>query len=129
MNLSSEKVQDLPELPFSAEDWAATPKPVQEFVKSLIQRIPQLEAELAELRERVNRNSRNSSQPPSQDGPQVERNLVKSSPGGRRRGGQPGHSGWNRKLVPVEEVQEVQEIKPSICERCARELVGEDPEP
>ena len=51
-----------------AEDWARTPEAVRELVLSLIAHVQTLEAEIATLRERVNRNSGNSSQPPSSDG-------------------------------------------------------------
>ncbi len=53
---------------FSEQQWAQTPPAVQEFVLTLLVRVRELEAELAALREQVNRNSRNSSQPPSSDG-------------------------------------------------------------
>ena len=57
--------------PFSEEEWAHTPPAVQEFVLALIAHVQELETELSALRERVNRNSRNSSKPPSSDGPDV----------------------------------------------------------
>jgi len=52
-------------LPFTAEEWAQTPESVQGFVLSLLHRMQELEEEIGELKERVNRNSQNSSQPPS----------------------------------------------------------------
>ena len=52
-------------LPVSAEDWAQTPKSVQALVIGLLSRLQALEAEVACLREQLNRNSGNSSQPPS----------------------------------------------------------------
>jgi hypothetical protein len=51
-------------MPFSAEEWRQTPPAVQEFVLSLLARVEALEAEVVELREQLNRNSGNSSQPP-----------------------------------------------------------------
>jgi hypothetical protein len=59
------------QMPFSDEEWAQTPEAVQEFVLSLIVRVQALEAEVAALREQVNRNSRNSTKPPYRDGPEV----------------------------------------------------------
>ena len=50
---------------FSQREWAQTPLAVQEFVLALIARVQELEAEVSALREQVNRNSRNSSKPPS----------------------------------------------------------------
>lgn len=115
--------------PFSDEDWAQTPRTVQEFVLSLLAHVQALETELAALRERVNRNSRNSSQPPSSDGPAVPRQPRQRTTGRRKRGAQPGHKGTTRKLVPVEQVKEVQDVKPRTCRRCGQTLVGTDPTP
>lgn len=128
---SSEASQEtiLEQMPFTAEEWAQTPTAVQEFVLSLIARVQVLEAEVAVLREQLNRNSRNSSRPPSSDGPDVPRKPRQRAKSGRKRGGQPGHKGTTRKLVPVEQVKEVHHIKPGTCSRCRHELVGEDPEP
>jgi len=131
MAQSSETIQEAShqQLPFSDEEWAQTPKAVQEFVLSLLARIQAMEAELADLREQVNRNSRNSSQPPSSDGPQVPLQPRKRTKSGRRCGAQKGHKGTTRKLVPVGQVKEVRDVKPETCRHCGHELVGEDPEP
>src|SRR6266496_1603004 len=91
-------------------------------------RIATLEAEVAELKERLNRNSQNSSQPPSSDGPQVKRKPPRP-PSGRSRGGQPDHPWHPRTLVPVEQVAEVVVCKPPHCRRCGRGLGGTDPQP
>ena len=113
----------------SAEEWAETPRAVQEFVVALVAHVQALEAEIASLREQVNRNSRNSSRPPSSDGPEVPRKSRQGAEGGRKRGGQKGHKGAKRKLVPIEHVKEVHDIKPDVCGGCGHELAGEDPEP
>ena len=116
-------------MPFSGEEWARTPKAVQAFVLSLIAHVQALEIEIATLRERLNRNSRNSSRPPSSDGPDVSRKPRQRAKSGRKRGAQPGHEGTTRKLVSVERVKEVHDVKPDVCRHCGHELVGEDPEP
>ena len=67
--------------------------------------LPQLEAEVAELKARMNQNSQNSSKPPSSDGPHVKRKPPRPA-SGRKRGGQPGHRAHHRTLVPVEQVNE-----------------------
>ncbi len=69
MSRSNEAIPEL--MPFSAEEWEQTPEAVQEFVLSLVVRGQELESEVVVLRERVNRNSGNSSQPPSSDGPEA----------------------------------------------------------
>jgi transposase len=117
-------------LPVSAEDWADTPKSVQDLVVGLLMRFQAMEAEVARLREQVNRNSGNSSQPPSKDGPGVVRHTgAGKKPSGRTRGGQAGHPGTQRKLVPVEELKAEYDIKPFYCRRCGGVLSGEDPSP
>jgi hypothetical protein len=45
----------------SAADWGQTPQSVRNLVMTFLVRIQALEAEVAQLREQVNRNSRNSS--------------------------------------------------------------------
>jgi len=119
-----------PALPVSAEDWAQTPKPVQALVIGLQSRLQALEAEVARLREKLNRNSGNSSQPPSSDGPRVVKgNVAKKERSGRKRGGQVGHPRALRKLVPVEELKAEYDFKPATCRGCGETLVGEDLHP
>jgi transposase len=77
-----------------------------------------LEARVAELERRLNRSSRNSSLPPSRDPPSApKRPGWKGS--GRMRGGQPGHEGRNRRLLPPEQVDEVVDHWPERCRSCA----------
>jgi len=71
----------------------------------LARRVKEVEARVAGLEERLSLGSRNSSQPPSQDGPQVP--AQKPPPTGRPRGGQPGHRGQRREVVPPEAVDAV----------------------
>jgi transposase len=114
--------------PVSAEDWAKTPASVQALVIGLLARLQALEVDVARLREQVNRNSGNSSQPPSSDGP-GEGKKVEKKRSGRSRGGQPGHPGTRRKLVAVEELKAEYDIKPHNCRRCGENLSGEDTHP
>ncbi len=93
-------------------------------VGELIEANRRLEARVAELEQRLNRGSRNSSLPPSQDPPSAPPRPGK--PGsGRCRGGQPGHEGKNRRLLPLERVDEVIDHWPERCRDCARAF-GED---
>jgi len=93
-------------------------------VGELVEANRRLEARVAELEQRLKRSSRNSSLPPSQDPPSVSPRLGR--PGSRRaRGGQPGHAGRNRALLPLEQVDEVIEHWPQRCHACARRF-GED---
>jgi transposase len=88
-------------------------------VGELVEANKRLEARVAELERRLNRSSRNSSLPPSQDPPSApKRPGGKGS--GRGRGGQPGHEGAHRRLLPPEQVDEVVEHWPDRCRSCAR---------
>lgn len=76
--------------------------------------------------ERERKNSSNSSKPPSSDhphDPKSERYPKMDRPANeRKRGGQPGHPGANRALLPVEEVQKIVPCLPTECRRCERAL-------
>jgi transposase len=96
-------------------------------VGELVEANRRLEVRVAELERRLNRSSRNSSLPPSQDPPSAPPRPGR--PGsGRKRGGQPGHEGRHRRLLPLERVDELVEHWPERCRSCAhifaeRELV------
>jgi hypothetical protein len=91
MSPLSEVIQGTPseQMALSDEEWAQTPRAVQEFVLSLIVRVQALEAVIAALHEQVNRNSRNSLKPPCSDGPEVP---PPSHAGVLRAGASAGHS-------------------------------------
>jgi transposase len=91
----------------------------------LIEANERLEARVAELERRLNRSSRNSSLPPSQDPPSAPpRPRGKGS--GRKRGGQHGHEGRYRRLLPPEQVDEIVEHWPERCRSCAHGFVEAD---
>jgi transposase len=131
-----------PELPISAEDWENTPATVQavvlllwrenqtlrEQVAKLQNQVEGLQIEVEKLRERVNKNSQNSSKPPSSDPPQ-KRSYPKPEPSGEKKGGQKGHHGHGRKLKSPGEVSKIIKSLPTICKECGTLLLGEDPEP
>jgi len=108
--------------PFSELDWLATPKPVRDYIETLEQiirehtvLIAKLEKRIEQLEAKLNRNSRNSDQPPSTDDP-----FRKSAPeetkgrekGQRRQGGQKGHPGHKQKLLAPTKVIA---LKPGAC--------------
>jgi transposase len=96
-------------------------------IGELVEANQRLEARVAELERRLSRSSRNSSLPPSQDPPSAPPRPRR--PGsGRTPGGQPGHEGKHRRLLPPEQVDEIVEHWPERCHACAhvfaeRELV------
>ena len=116
-----------PELPIPPQDWARTPATVQAVVVMLWGEVQVLRAKVAELEERLGKNSQNSSRPPSTDPPQMPKPQRK--PSGRKPGGQPGHKGVGRSLKPIEEVDEIVEVKPESCACCGARLQGSDSHP
>jgi transposase len=86
-------------------------------------------AEIAKLKEALGQSSKNSSKPPSSDGPAARAERKKKPPTGRKPGGQPGHEGHGRALVPPEKVTTRVVCKPERCAKCAAQLRGDDGEP
>ncbi len=87
------------------EDWIAAPDSIKAAVLDLLQQIKKLKAEgldfkkrIASLEEKLNENSANSSKPPSSDPPGSLPN--RRQPTGKPKGGQQGHPGSHRSLVP-----------------------------
>jgi transposase len=74
------------------------------------------------LKEQLDRNSSNSGKPPSSDSPDQRAERRGKEKTGGKRGGQPGHSGSKRALVPPEQVNEFKNLFPSECENCFARL-------
>lgn len=117
------------------EDWERTPASVKKLVEEMAQGIEKLEKQVAELLavqqqliELVNRTSKNSSSPPSQDPPRFG-NKSQKQKSSKKRGGQPGHEGHSRDLYPIEKCSSVIEHHPTICPICGESLSGEDENP
>lgn len=106
----------------------ATPPAVKVLVLSLLDTVAALQRRVAELEERLNQTSRNSSKPPSSDPPQAPP-RPKQPPSGRKAGGQPGHPGTGRLLKPRAQVQHLIVARPIACATCGALLLGEDPVP
>src|SRR5262245_25226060 len=115
--------------PFPPELWEQTPLAVREYIRTLEARVAALEATVQRLLERLQQDSHNSSRPPSSDPPPALGKRARREPSGRKRGGQPGHQGQSRALVPIEEVARVVPVKPAQCARCQHPLAGDDPQP
>jgi transposase len=87
---------------------------LSEQVERLTARVARQDERIATLERQLGRSSRNSSRPPSQDPPGAPRRGKGSS--GRKPGGQPGHEGKGRPLLPAWAVEEVVEHWPTGCE-------------
>jgi transposase len=85
----------------------------------LVKANQRLEARVADLERQLHRSSRNSSLPPSLDPPSAPP-RPRAPRSGRSPGGQPGHEGKHRRLLPLERLDEVVEHWPERCRACAR---------
>src|SRR4030042_1224783 len=104
------------------------PEGAIDLIVELAAVVPSLQAKGAELERKIallGRDSSNSPNPPCSDGPAAKpktRPPKKSKK--RKRGGQPGHKGKNRDLIPIDEVDVVEEIVPAVCEHCHKPLAA-----
>lgn len=102
------------------------PKTLEEAIavnQQLVSIILELRAEIAELKEKLRINSKNSSLPPSKD-LRKPKNIKK--PSKRKQGGQPGHKGTFRSLLPEIEVDKIIDCKlPTACDACGNEIVSQ----
>jgi transposase len=87
-------------------------------------RIAELTERVAELERRLGQNSRNSSKPPSSDGPEAPTRRSRRGTG-RRPGKQPGAPGST--LARVGCPDEIIDHVPDCCRRCRKDLAGAEP--
>lgn len=112
----SKPIKPPPDRSISDTDWEQTPDSVRTYVEKLV--------------EKGGRNSRNSSQPPSQDKPSQKPSQGDTKEGSTRKaGGQQGHAGSSRRLVPLSEVDAVVVYRPEHCSACGSVLTGADAAP
>ena len=78
-------------------------------------RIQLLEARVEQLERRLGRTSRNSSSPPSEDPPGASPRRRGKDRSGRPQGGQSGHEGHGRELLPAWAVDELVDHWPGCC--------------
>ena len=117
------------EPPIPQELWDLIPPAAQAALLALLatlqRELTALRQQVADLTERLDQNSQNSSRPPSGDAPAVKRRPP-PEPSGRRRGAQPGHELHCRPLLPPDEAIP---RHPTTCRRCGEALAGSDPQP
>ncbi|MGH8311354.1 MAG: DUF6444 domain-containing protein, partial [Steroidobacteraceae bacterium] len=100
---------------------------LEQQVATLMAQVEALTKQVAILAEKLGQNSRNSHLPPSSD-PPGSTGSEKSSKGKsqRKRGGQRGHRGTRRDLLPADQVDELVDLYPDQCEDC---WVALEPQP
>jgi transposase len=97
-----------------------------------VEKLLELDAENKKLKEKVaqlEKNSQDSSRPPSSDTPDKkppkERYPKQKKPSGRKAGGQKGRQGRNRPLVREDDVNEFRHYYATRCKNCKKELPQE----
>ena len=88
-------------------------------------KVKQLEAEVAELKERLNDSSATSSNPPSRDTPEQRAQRERKPKSPLKRGGQPGHGKHERARVEESRLDAVRHYYPEGCGHCGGSLVLE----
>lgn len=87
-------------------------------VTALMAQVAELTQTIRELQEQKNKNSKNSSKPPSSDGlkKQAKNNSLRES-SGKKQGAQPGHDGTHMEVVG--EPDEIHTMIPEACRNCS----------
>lgn len=82
--------------------------------------VAKLESQLANQKKLT---PKNSSIPPSTQHPHVKDNPKPKSKARNKRGGQPGHPRATRPLIPTEDCDKVEVLRPRKCRKCAAALI------
>lgn len=99
---------------------------LREQLTEQAKRLAEQAKQIADLRRQLSlrqQNSTTTSKPPSSDGlAGRQRARGRRQKSRRKPGGQPGHPGHARPLVPVERVNDLVQVFPSTCRHCQHEL-------
>lgn len=87
-------------------------------IAELEHKVEELNQLVLMLKERLDRSSGNSGKPPSSDSPEQRAERRGKGATGGKRGGQPGHTGSKRALLPPTQVNEFKPLFPAECENC-----------
>jgi transposase len=115
----------------SEADWEQTPVSVKRLVEVLIERIEyqdqqiqKMQSDIEWLKEKLGRDSSNSSLPPSSD--KGNRSYPKRTSSGKHRGGQAGHERHTREVYAIEDCSRVEDYYPQECWKCGKPLHQEE---
>lgn len=96
-------------------------KGLREVLEALKASAERTEKLLVTMEERLGKDSRNSSKPPSSDGPSAPPRPA-STPTGRKRGGQPGRKGSARMMLPEGSEDRLVPVPLACCPHCRMEI-------
>jgi len=98
-----------------------------QLFEHLARELQALQDQLQALQDQLNKNSKNSSKPPSSDGfKKTPRTKSQRKPGNKKNGGQEGHVG--RTLNPVEEPDHIEVHDADQCDLCGATLIDVEAE-
>jgi transposase len=101
---------------------------LREKVDEQAKQIADAEKQIADLERQLalrQQNSTTTSKPPSSDGlAGQQRTRGRRTKSRRKPGGQPGHPGHSRPLVPIERVNAMVELFPDACRHCQHALLA-----
>ena len=93
------------------------PPEAQAIIRLLLAKIAELEGRVEELqRQAKGKTPQNSSLPPSTQHPHARPQTPRRK-SKKKRGGQPGHEKHVRPLIPTEQRDDVEPLKPTECRR------------
>jgi len=107
---------------------AQVPAAVRAYLEALEAAVVSLQARVVEVEARLRQDSSTSSRPPSSDPPKTQARRRAPPPPARadgeprRQGGQPGHPGHHRALLPEERVDRLVQVTPEACRGCGAGL-------
>lgn len=115
-------------------------EPARELVLGLLDQLAKVQERVGRLEEQARRTSRNSSSAPSQDAPNTRaerraearrkaKEWSKREGEKRKPGGQPGHKGSGRALLPEDQMTEILHHYPEACGGCGREFQEQEKVP
>lgn len=105
---------------------ARQPPEAQAIIRALLAEIAALRAEVERLSQ--GKTPQNSSLPPSTQHPHAKP-APRKPKSKKKQGGQPGHKKHERPLLPPDQCDDIQPLKPTECRRCGGKLSGSDPDP
>jgi transposase len=103
------------------------------LVEKLQQELAERDARIAELEARLGADSQNSHNSSSTDSPRSgagknRRGRRRRKASGRAQGGQSGHKGKTRQMLPADEVDRIEECRPENCTGCGLNLADTEME-
>src|SRR5690606_21252429 len=113
-------------LPLTPEQFSSLPPEFRALLQAVIEHyereLAALKARLAELEQQAGKTPRNSSLPPSTQHPHAKPPTRKPK-SKNKPGGQPGHKKHQRPLLPSDDCDQIEILKPAECRRCGEKLV------